>query len=278
MKKSSLYLASAALALAIAASPASAQYTITAGDDGLSTTPGATTVNLSRFPIEQVFGAPVDGNPEVSLRGRALGPQAALAGIDTIVRRPQNIVLTGGVGSGPIVIMGLRLESESSVSIGGRRYAMQVFLSEFRNDVLTGTLRLQATNGDGGVFTSSFNVRPRLVFDDGSGSTVVIDCGAVSCGGDLALTAANLPFTRSGGPGGFKPSSAGIKPLLAGIPVDGDGNGSPDFTTRASTNFFIGIRPVQPYIPDPLDKNEQSSGNHNISVSTSLAASQVAAF
>lgn len=277
MKKSRMYLASAVLALVATTAPATAQFTILAGDDGLSTVPGATRVDLNRFPIEQVFGASVEGNPVVSLRGRALGPEEALRGIDTIVRRPQNIVLSGGVGSGPLVIMGLRLEAETPVIIGGRAYSLQVYLSEFRSDVVTGTLQLQAANGDGGSFSSTFNVRPRLVFDDGSGSSVVIDCGAVPCGGDLALKANNIPFTRSGGPGGFKPSNLGIKPLPAGIPVDGDGNGSPDFLTKASTNLFIGVVPIPPFPTDPVPKEEESGG-HGISVPTSRAASQVAAF
>ncbi|HEX6904387.1 MAG TPA: hypothetical protein VF789_32060 [Thermoanaerobaculia bacterium] len=281
MKKSWRYLVSAALGLvsatALAATaPAATDFTIHAGDDGLSTTPGSTTVDLARFPIEEVFGAPVEGSTVVSLMGESLGPQNALAGIDTIVRRPRDISLIGGVGEGPLVIMALRLLGQNPVTIGGTDYTLRVFLSEFRTDVVSGTLRLQAMNGDGGTFSSSFNVRPKLTFTSESGESVVIDCGVVPCGEDLQLTAVNRPFIRSGGPGGFQ--GAGIKKLSAGIPVDGDGNGSPDFTTRASTNLYIGIEPIVPPPPPPPLEKRDMEHTHRISVPTPTAVALVAPF
>jgi len=39
------------------------------------------------------------------------------------------------------------------------------------------------------------------------------------------VRASSVPFVISGGPGNFQPSSKPIKPLKAGLKVDGDGNG-----------------------------------------------------
>jgi hypothetical protein len=301
MKKSRMYLAIAALALVaaiaqgttakaaatkvatakaatvtIADEPGDTGFTIFAGDDGLSTIAGATTVDLAHFPIEEVFGAPIEGDTVVSLMGESLGPEEELAGIDTIVRRPRDINLDSGAGEGPMMIMALRLRGQESVVIGGTDYTVRVFLSEFRTDVVSGTLRLQAMNGDGGTFSSSFNVRPKLTFTSESGESVVIDCGVVPCGEDLELTAVNRPFIRSGGPGGFQ--GADIKRLPAGIPVDGDGDGSPDFTTRASTNLYIGIQPIVPPPPPPPLEKRNMDHTHGISVPTQTAVALVAPF
>src|SRR6185436_9742724 len=94
-----MYMAAAAALLV--ASSASAQKII-AGDDGLTTPGGGTTnVNLSSFPIQEVFGAGLEGNPVVSLRGEALG-SGPLQTIDTIVRRNNDVDLRNGTGTGSL--------------------------------------------------------------------------------------------------------------------------------------------------------------------------------
>jgi hypothetical protein len=263
----------AAIVLLVASS-ASAQR-ILAGDDGL-TTPGGgrTTLDLSGFPIEQIFGAKVDGNPVVSLKGESLG-RDALDGIDTIIRRSKDVDLRTGSGSGPLEIVALRLVGESPVSIGGKAYQLHVFLSEFRSDVKPGAVSFRLNNADGGTFSSSINVRPKLVFTGQDGDNVAIDCGAVPCGdSDLKLTATQASFTISGVTGGLDPKAKGIKGLPAGLEVDGDGDGKAEIVTRASTNLFIGVIPARPTFPvGGTDKNEQNSGNHNVFVAVAGPAS-----
>ena len=270
MNRKWLYIAAVAL---LVASSAPAQK-ILAGDSGL-TTPGGgrSNLDLSGFPIEEVFGARLESNPVVSLKGESLG-DGALDGIDTIVRRPTTIDVSSGSGSGPLTIVALRLVSESPVVIGGKSYRLRVFLSEFRGDVKPGAATFNMVNADGGTFNSFFNVRPKLVFSNASGSTT-IDCGAVVCGDgtDLRMTAQGGSFTLSGIPGGMDPKAKGIKTLPAGLAVDGDGDGVAEVTTLASSNLFIGVIPSRPTFPvDPIDKNEQS-GSHNIAVPIPSASS-----
>jgi hypothetical protein len=265
-----LYMVAIAL---LVASSAPAQK-ILAGDSGL-TTPGGgrTQLDLSGFPIEQVFGARLDGDPVVSLRGESLG-SGALDGIDTIVRRPADVDVSTGQGTGSLAIVALRLVGEAPVSIGGKSYGLHVYLSEFRDDVKAGSVTFQMANADGGTFNSTFNVRPKLVFS-GEGGDTTIDCGAVDCGDDLKMAATGASFTISGVPGGMDPKAKGIKSLPAGVKVDGDGDGVAEVTTLASSNLFIGIIPSRPTFPvGPTDKYEQS-GSHGVFVP--IPASQSAA-
>jgi hypothetical protein len=245
MQMKRVLLASAVALLAVAG-PALAATTITAGDDGLATTGGGTTtLDLTGYPVQSVFGSPVSGNPVVSLIGESLGPGTALSGIDTIIRRTSPTVIgTTGTGTGPIIIVALRLVSESPVTIGKDSYDLRVFLSEFSSSVATGSVTFTLANGDGGTFASTFNVRPRLVFTSRTTqASTVIDCGAVTCGSgaDVQVRASNIPFVISGGPGNFQPSSKGIKQLASGLAVDGDGNGVTELTTRGPSNLFPGI-------------------------------------
>lgn len=256
----------------LVASAAPAQK-ILAGDSGL-TTPGGgrSLLDLSGFPIEQVFGARLDGSPVVSVKGESLGT-GALDGIDTIVRRPTNVDVSGGSGSGPLGIVALRLVGENPVSIGGKSYQLHVFLSEFRGDVKPGSVTFTMNNADGGTFNSSFNVRAKLVFTDGEGRDTAIDCGAVPCGDDLKMVAQGASFTLSGIPGGMDPKAKGIKALPAGVAVDGDGDGVAEITTIGSSNLFIGVIPARPTFPiGPVDKYEQS-GSHGVLVPVPAAAS-----
>jgi hypothetical protein len=264
MNRKWMYMAVIAM---LVASSAPAQK-ILAGDSGL-TTPGGgrSRLDLSGFPIEQVFGARLDGSGVVSLKGESLGT-GALDGIDTIVRRPADVVIgTNGQGTGSLSIVALRLVSEGPVSIGGKPYGLHVYLSEFRDDVKAGGVAFQMVNADGGTFNSSFNVRPKLVFTDSEGRDTAIDCGAVPCGaGDLKMTASGASFTISGVSGGMDPKAKGIKTLPAGLAVDGDGDGVAEVTTLASSNLFIGIIPSRPtFPPGPTDKYE-NSGSHSVLV------------
>jgi hypothetical protein len=271
MNRKWMYMAAIAL---LVASSAPAQK-ILAGDSGL-TTPGGgrTQLDLSGFPIEQVFGAQLEGNPVVSLKGESLGT-GALDGIDTIVRRPANVDVSTGHGTGSLAIVALRLVGEAPVSIGGKSYGLHVYLSEFRGDVKAGSVTFQMANADGGTFNSSFNVRPKLVFTSESGDTT-IDCGAVDCGGDLKMAATGGSFTISGVPGGMDPKAKGIKALPAGLPVDGDGDGVAELRTLASSNLFIGVIPSRPTFPvGPTDKYEQS-GSHGVLVPIPAQAAQAA--
>jgi hypothetical protein len=239
-------LLTAAVALLAVVGPSLAQTVIKAGDDGLATTGGGTTtLDLSGYPIQSVFGAAVTSNPVVSLIGESLGSGSALAGVDTIIRRTSDTTIgTSGTGTASLTIVALRLVSEAAVTIGSKSYDLRVFISEFSSSVATGSATFTLANGDGGTFNSTFYVRPRLVFTNRSTLvSTVIDCGAVTCGDgkDIQVRATNVPFVISGGPGNFQPSSKQIKLLAAGLKVDGDGNGVAELTTRGASNLFVGV-------------------------------------
>lgn len=274
MNRKWMYMVAIAM---LVASSAPAQK-ILAGDSGL-TTPGGgrSQIDLSGFPIEEVFGARLESNPVVSLKGESLGT-GALDGIDTIVRRTTTVDVSGGSGSGPLGIVALRLVSESPVVIGGKAYRLRVFLSEFRGDVKPGSVTFTMSNADGGTFNSTFNVRPKLVFSNENGSTA-IDCGAVVCGDgtDLKMVAQGASFTLSGISGGMDPKAKGIKTLPAGVAVDGDGDGVAELTTIGSSNLFIGVIPSRPTFPiGPVDKYEETGGHGVFVPVPAIAAAQVA--
>jgi hypothetical protein len=254
-------LFTAAAALLAVVGPALAQTVIRAGDDGLATPGGGTTtLDLSGYPVSSVFGTSVSSNPVVSLIGESLGPGTALAGVDTIIRRTSATTIgTSGTGTGSLTIVALRLVSESPVTIGSNSYDLRVFLSEFSSSVTPGTVTFTLANGDGGTFSSTFYVRPRLVFTNRSTQvSTVIDCGAVTCGTgrDVQVQATNVPFVISGGPGNFQPSSKQIKQLASGLSVDGDGNGVPDVTTRGPSNLFVGVAATSGFPVSGFNKYE----------------------
>lgn len=280
--KNKKWMYMAAVAVLLVASSASAQVII-AGDDPLSTPGGGTTtVDLSAFPVDQIFGSGArfgsKGGLVVSLRGESLGA-GPLAGVDTIVRRKRDVVLSGGRGTGPLEIMALRLVSERPVVINGKSYQVRVFLSEFRSDLKPGSITYQMSNEDGGKFSSSFTVRTKLVFTDETGNATTIDCGAVDCGtaGNMKMSATDANFTLSGIPGGFDPVARGLKRLPPGLEVDGDGDGVAEMTTKASSNLFIGIIPARQadFPGGTTDKEEQAANqrtaNHSVAVPSNFS-------
>jgi hypothetical protein len=237
--------------LAMVAGGTSLAQTLAAGDDALNTPGGGQTqFDLSSVPIQDVFGAPVDGSTLITLRGRPFDPQR-FPGVDTIVRRPQSITIgTTGQASGPIQIVGLSLESEKTVQIGGQPYSLVLNLSQ--NGQTAGTTTLTRTNGDGGTFSATLPVVPKLSFtNQNDGSVVTLDCGAVKCQ-PFNLTISNVGWVRSGGPGGFNPSARGETLLPRGAVIDSDGDGTADLQLLGSSNFFPGLTPSSGFPESPF--------------------------
>jgi hypothetical protein len=244
-----LLLAVGSLAAATAAKPetkykepAPKTVTVAAGDDGWTTpSGGGTTVDFGDYPIGKIFGTPYKGT-RVILKSKPLNPQA-LGKIDTIVRRPKDIVLKGGKGSGSLEIVALSLEGEKPVSIGGQNYLLHVGLSDTAKSS-PGRISLTMRGGDGGTFSSSFPVYPKLTFTpEKGGQAVTIDCGAVPCGkGGKGFTLATnaTPWALTGGPGKFDPAALHITTIKSGLRVGGEG--SPVYTTAGTSNFYPCIK------------------------------------
>jgi hypothetical protein len=99
-----------------------------------------------------------------------------------------------------------------------------------------GTITATRLTPDGGRFNSSFPVVPKLVFTDGSGKQVVIDCGVASgCRSPFTLSLSNYCWVVAHGPNGFDPAAMGLTPIEGGIAVDGTGDGVNDYVTIGNT-------------------------------------------
>lgn len=244
MKRSRRVLSTVAILLVAASAlaqskPASRTVRVIAGDDGWTTVSGGKmVVDLAEYPIAKIFGVRSTGSTLVSFKGKPLSRE--LGDTDTIVKRGKDIVLKGGKGSGPLEIVALSLESEKPVSIGGKNYQLHVGLSETRKE---GRISLTSNGRDGGTFSASLPVVPRLVFTpEGGGQAVTIDCGAVPCGKGgkgFLFTDTKFPWAITGGPRKVDAAALGITPLKAGVRVGGEG--SPAYTTVGSSNFMPGV-------------------------------------
>lgn len=205
---------------------------VSRGDDGWTTPDnGQTQVNLASFPVSAFLGAGPQNNI-VPLKGLPLD-SANLGSADTLINRPDDIVLANGTGSGRLRIVALSLQSINNVVLtDGRQFILRVYLSGVGTSS-DGSITLTRANGDGGTFESSLPVLPKLVFIPAvGGSSVVIDCGTGACG-EMIMSSSNSGWVNTGGPGGFDPVAKGVTPIRSGVVVDADGDGlKDDYTTQ----------------------------------------------
>lgn len=217
---------------------------VSKGDDGWTTPDnGQTQVNLASFPVRAFLGSGPQANI-VPLKGLPLD-SANLGSIDTLLNRPDDIVLAGGTGSGRLRIVALSLQSINNVVLqDGRQFKLRVHLSGVGTSS-DGSITLTRANGDGGTFDSSLPVLPKLIFTPAAGgSPVVIDCGTGACG-EMIMSSSNSGWVNTGGPGGFDPVAKGVTPIRVGVAVDADGDGlKDDYTTQgkgAGNTFHAGF-------------------------------------
>lgn len=270
------------------ANPSQFAVHLPAGDDGWSTPGGgATTVDLSGFPVAGAFGAGTTiPNPVVSLVGKPLNladGTGTIAPIDTIVSRLCPAWLN--VGSSFTVrleLLALSVRSEAPVVIVDANgtatlWNLEVCDTDLRNNQPNGTMTLFLTSPDGGTFTSSIPVLPKFIFTkaDGSGQQVIVDCGAGLCN-PVTLSSVGSKWAVEGGPGGFVSPSPKVP---AGVGIRGccTDLASNVVTTRGSSNFAAGydgsapgfpatqivemhpftVHPVNPPPPPPCHEDEE---------------------
>lgn len=228
--------------LAILAVPAAAQ-TLRAGDGALNTPLGGQTLfDLTTVPVQQVFGASLQSNPRVNLFGR---PFPELPGVDSVMRRDEDVTIgASGTATSPVVIVALSLESETPVQIGNQRFRLNIVLSDFPQQKGSATYR--RVNADGGTFSATLPVLPKLIFTDiDKGNQVVIDCAVVDCR-PYVLRVDNAGWVRTDGPGQFDPASRGMTQLRPGTPI---GN----VTSIGAGNFVAGITATDTFPEAPYD-------------------------
>jgi hypothetical protein len=232
-----------ALALAAAAAPVLAQpITVAPGNDGWNTPANSSQIDLSVFPIDSFFGPGAVLSPTiVSLSGVPLD-SADLGSIDTLLERPSPsspVTFTSYPETHSFDVQLKALRLHGNVSINGVPYDLVVALSEAGSG--TGSITATRLTADGGRFSSSFPVVPKLVFTDGS-TQVVIDCGYVAgCPSPLTLGSSNVCWVVAHGPGSFDPTTKGVTPIHAGIAVDGTYNGVNDYTTVGKKEGLTGL-------------------------------------
>lgn len=234
--------------LAILAVPAAAQ-TLKAGDGALNTPLGGQTLfDLRTVPIQQVFGTSVESDPRVGLFGR---PFPDLPGVDSVMRRDEDVTIgAAGTATSPVVIVALSLESETPVRIGGQKFRLNIVLSDFPQQKGSATYR--RVNADGGTFSATLPVLPKLIFTDlEKGNQVIIDCAAWDCK-PYVLKVDNAGWVRTDGPGQFNPASRGmtiLRPgtLIGNVPSIGSGN----FVAGITATSTFPEAPYDIFIPEP---------------------------
>lgn len=235
-------LMAAALLLCPGAAVAQDADVLFAGDDGW-TTPGGgqSQINLEDYAelVKEALGGDIESETLVSLKGAPLSEE--LGSVDTIIRRPNDIDISGGEAEGELEIVALNLESEEPVRLAdGRVYWLRVCLAQRGS----GYVVVRVENEDGGTFGSSFPVLPKLIFTnaDDPGDVVTVDCATGACPA-IQLASENSGWVRSGGPGGFSPLEKGLTPIRRGIIIDTDCDGAGDTETigNVGTNFHAGF-------------------------------------
>lgn len=245
MKIRTLQLAMA-LALVVAAVPLAAQSFAAGNDSWTTPADGQTQVNLNSFPgALRALGSPVVSGTTVNMQGNPLNT-SSIGKADTILAR-------GAIasGQGSLTIVALNLTSSSNVALqDGRHYSLAVCLSDTASSA--GTITLTQANGDGGTFSSSFTVLPKLVFTNvnNPNDKVRIDCGGGGCD-PLTMSSSNSGWVQTGGPGNFDPSSKGIPNLPTGnVSVNNcDGSHTVNLSSRGS--FYPGFSASTGFPPAP---------------------------
>jgi len=267
-------LVSCAVLLA-AAIPAAAQpITVNPGDDGWVTPSGGTSVNLAAYPTTSVFGSAVTFSPSlVSLVGSPID-STNLGSTDTIVERYNSVFLPsiGSTGTTTLEIQALRLVGNTAAS-NGKTYQVKVCLSEWHSGSL-GTMNLKLTAPNGGSFTSSFPVLPKLIFTNvaNPADKVVLDCGAVPGCPPITLNTTSCWVTPDG-PAHWSPTAHGYNTIPAGVAVDGTCNGVADYTTVGSSNFVAGIDPVS-FIECATSHDSSGAAKHSTKPAKDCKATQ----
>lgn len=233
MSKSKRALGIAALSLA-AALPLAAQ-SFSAGNDGWSTPSGGETqVNLGNMQaVLNALGSPIVGGDTVNVQGSPLA--SSLGSMDTIMAR-------GAIssGSGSLQIIALNLVSSSNIELeNGTVFSMQLCLSSTASP--TGSITLDQTSGDGGTFSSSFEVLPKLVFTNvnNPSDVLTVDCASGGCD-TITMTVSGADYAQTGGPNNFSPSAEGITPMPTGNVTVANCNGTRSVSLNGTAGFYPG--------------------------------------
>lgn len=203
-------------------------------------TDGRSTANFDSCPIPGGFFGPGSdplGDQDISLDGVPLTSQTGA--IDTLVEVDGiNCLREGETKSMGTRIRGLHAQGQAVVTYNGGMSAETWDLDVHSStNQSTGAISVTLEDGFGGVFSSSLPVIARLVFTNPStGDVRVLEDPACELNFGSPSTAWSLAAN-----GKFDPDAQGLPPLPAGVAVDGDGDGAPDYITAGRSNFIPGV-------------------------------------
>lgn len=136
------------------------------------------------------------------------------------------------------VALSLRSVAPINVTFGGANpvpYDVVVTLSRVQPQPL-GSATISLGHPDGGVFDLSAPTWLALALTPLNGPTATIDPY-----GPLNLVFEDVPWALEGGPAGFARASLGIEPVVPGVLVDGDGDGTFELTAQGSTSLVANV-------------------------------------
>jgi hypothetical protein len=203
-------------------------------------TDGRSTANFDSCPIPGGFFGPGSdplGDQDISLTGVALSGQTGA--IDTLIEVDGiNCLSEGQTKSMGTRIRGLHAEGDAVVTYNGgmspETWHLDVHSSTNQS---SGSISVTLEDAFGGVFSSSLPVIGRLVFTNFStGEVRVLEDPSCEINFGSPSTAWSLAAADK-----FDPGAQGLPPLPAGVSIDGDGDGAPDYITSGRTNFIPGV-------------------------------------
>lgn len=203
-------------------------------------TDGRSTANFDSCPIPGGFFGPGSdplGDQDISLQGVPLSGQTGA--IDTLVEVDGiNCLSEGQTKSMGTRIRGLHAEGDAVVTYNGGMSPETWHLDlHSSTNQSSGSISVTLEDDFGGVFSSSLPVIGRLVFTSlSTGEVRVLEDPACEINFSSPSTAWSLAAN-----GKFDPNAQGLPPLPAGVNIDGDGDGSPDYITSGRSNFIPGV-------------------------------------
>lgn len=232
--------------------PSSAQLTLVPGEDAysvLSDVPmqqGRTRLDFALSPIPA--GAIAPGSDAFS--GVALLEAAPIATLPADGLEDSSLVVRRLASSAPLAIGGsdvvparvvalrLRTSVPILVTFGGgsaAAYDLAVTVSRVQPQP-PGSVSMTVTHADGGVLNLQLPTLLALDFTASGGAVSSLDPY-----GPVVLATDATPWALASGPAGFTPASLGILPVAPGVQVDGDANGSFEYTTIGSSSLVTGV-------------------------------------
>jgi hypothetical protein len=206
------------------AGPADAQLTIQRGVDLFSSQAG-TLVDFSKDPLPtNFFGCGEKFSGTISFVGRPILADKPIGNTDTIIQRPNNIPLVGGVGSGAIRIVALSLRNAAWTDPCGRTWKVTARLDQAAAQP-GGTITITQTSATGGTFSSSMTVLGEVSWTDGAAT--------------LGPVANAVTLASNGSCWATSPGAGGLT-VTAPLTVDSDGDGVLDRQLLGTSNFHPG--------------------------------------